>query len=108
MRGTETILAQGVLFSTHQTRKRIMNRILIATAIAASLIGTATAVEAASSKQERSYDHRSHARLMSTSPAVMRPAGPSWAMPNECYTDEGYGRYRPCGAGIHLYKRNLK
>ena len=26
----------------------------------------------------------------------MRTPGPPWAMPNECYTDEGYGRYSPC------------
>jgi hypothetical protein len=25
--------------------------------------------------------------------------GPAWANPNECFTDEGYGRYWPCGAG---------
>jgi len=30
---------------------------------------------------------------------VARPHGPIWANPNECYTDEGYGRYWPCGAG---------
>jgi hypothetical protein len=24
---------------------------------------------------------------------------PPWAQPWECFTDEGYGRYRPCGAG---------
>jgi hypothetical protein len=23
--------------------------------------------------------------------------GPLWAGPNECWTDEGYGRYAPCG-----------
>jgi len=28
-----------------------------------------------------------------------RTSGPPWASPNECYTDEGYGRYWPCGAG---------
>ena len=22
--------------------------------------------------------------------------GPAWAGPNECWTDEGYGRYAPC------------
>ena len=25
--------------------------------------------------------------------------GPVWRGPNECFTDEGYGRYRPCNAG---------
>jgi hypothetical protein len=29
----------------------------------------------------------------------MRTPGPPWAMPNECYTDEGYGRYTPCSLG---------
>ena len=25
-----------------------------------------------------------------------RASGPPWAMPNECYIDEGYGRFSPC------------
>lgn len=35
-------------------------------------------------------------------PALPRDAGtgrPPWAQPWECFTDEGYGRYRPCNAG---------
>jgi hypothetical protein len=32
-------------------------------------------------------------------PAVARTPGPVWAGPGECFTDEGYGRYWPCGAG---------
>jgi hypothetical protein len=32
-------------------------------------------------------------------PAMARTPGPSWAGPNECFTDEGYGRYWPCGGG---------
>lgn len=32
-------------------------------------------------------------------PASARTPGPSWAGPNECYTDDGYGRYLPCGIG---------
>lgn len=27
---------------------------------------------------------------------VRRAPGPAWAGPNECWTDEGYGRYAPC------------
>lgn len=30
---------------------------------------------------------------------VARTPGPPWAGPAECYTDDGYGRYWPCGAG---------
>jgi hypothetical protein len=26
-----------------------------------------------------------------------RTSGPPWAMPNECYIDEGFGRFSPCG-----------
>ena len=32
-------------------------------------------------------------------PVYMRTPGPPWAMPNECFTDEGYGRYTPCDRG---------
>jgi hypothetical protein len=34
-----------------------------------------------------------------TAPSAMQPRGPIGANPNDCYTDEGYGRYWPCGAG---------
>ena len=30
------------------------------------------------------------------------PPGPAWAGPNECYTDEGYGRYLLCGGGMDM------
>ncbi len=32
-------------------------------------------------------------------PAYAGTHRPNWANPNECFTDEGYGRYWPCGAG---------
>ncbi len=30
---------------------------------------------------------------------VVSAARPPWAAPWECYTDEGYGRFRSCSAG---------
>ena len=30
---------------------------------------------------------------------VVSPARPPWAAPWECYTEEGYGRFRSCSAG---------
>ena len=30
---------------------------------------------------------------------AVQTARPPWAQPWECYTDEGYGRFRPCSAG---------
>jgi hypothetical protein len=75
-----------------------MYRILIATLAAVSLAGIGTADAAAKKKK---------VRHVAPAPAIAAPAypyyartpGPVWAMPNECYTDEGYGRYWPCGAG---------
>ena len=34
-------------------------------------------------------------------PAPYHAAGPRpvWGAPQQCFTDEGYGRYWPCGAG---------
>ena len=32
-------------------------------------------------------------------PVYLRTPGPPWAGPNECYTDEGYGRYSSCDRG---------
>ena len=78
-----------------------MNRILIAAAIVASCVGTATSADAASRMKERTYHHPHHARMIWNAPVAMRPVGPPWAMPNECYTDEGYSRYQVCGAGRH-------
>jgi len=52
--------------------------------------------------------HKRHHKVMVHQPAGLaapvapystRTPGPPWAGPAECYTDEGYGRYWPCGAG---------
>jgi hypothetical protein len=37
-----------------------------------------------------------------TAPANLRRPGPPWAGPNDCYTDEGYGRYLVCGGGMDM------
>lgn len=36
---------------------------------------------------------------MPAHPTTARTPGPPWAGPGECYTDDGYGRYLPCGIG---------
>jgi hypothetical protein len=47
--------------------------------------------------------HKPHKRA---APAAEIPAPrapqfrPAWAGPNQCFTDEGYGRYSPCDAGM--------
>jgi hypothetical protein len=30
---------------------------------------------------------------------AVTPARPAWANASECFTDDGYGRFWPCGAG---------
>lgn len=66
-----------------------MLRILIAAALATAVIGTADA--AGRHKKRGHYAHPAYAHVVRT-PQV----GPIWAGPNQCWTDEGYGRYAPC------------
>jgi hypothetical protein len=75
-----------------------MFRIGIAAMALLSVVCLATA-DAATNKKK--------VRRVAPAPAMFAPVypysaytrGPVWANPNECYTDEGYGRYWPCGAG---------
>jgi hypothetical protein len=75
-----------------------MFRILIATLAAVSLAGIGTA-DAAAKKKSTRYVAPARAITAPVYPSYARTPGPVWASPNECFTDEGYGRYWPCGAG---------
>jgi hypothetical protein len=75
-----------------------MFRIFIAGLALLSLAWGATA-DAATKKKKA---HQAAPASEMPAPAYRhhgRTSGPPWAGPNECYTDEGYGRYWPCGAG---------
>jgi hypothetical protein len=93
-----------------------MTRILLLAATAISLVIPVATADAASrhkSKQYRQYHGAWQApgyygphyyggpRAYGgwNAPVYMRTPGPPWAMPNECYTDEGYGRFTPCDRG---------
>jgi hypothetical protein len=89
-----------------------MTRILLLAATAVSLIATLTTADAASRdkrKYYRNYDSAWQGPAYGAyggypygawnAPVYMRTPGPPWAMPNECYTDEGYGRYTRCDTG---------
>lgn len=39
-------------------------------------------------------------------PGQLYPNRPYWANPNECFTDDGGGRFRPCSAGGDGGSRN--
>jgi hypothetical protein len=80
-------------------------RLLIATLAALSILGASVA-DAATRKQKRQKVYRGPAPVVVTTPAprvfpdpTMGRGRPAWAGPNECFTDEGYGRYTPCDIG---------
>lgn len=87
-----------------------MTRILLLTAAAVTLLATSVTADAGSyHKHKRYYRHHHHGawvapgyygpgygRWQAPVGLQARTPGPPWAMPNECWTDEGYGRYSPC------------
>lgn len=75
-----------------------MFRIIIAAVAAFSLAGL-DAADAASKRKRQKVRHPAPIAAVPATPYGVRTPGPVWAQPWECYTDEGYGRYTPCGAG---------
>ena len=71
-----------------------MTRIII---VAVALALSGTSAEAAARKSARP-----EARALQSAPVAARAYAfanrPSWAAPGECFTDDGYGRYRSCSA----------
>ena len=68
-------------------------------ALAALSFVAAGATEAAAKHKRYKVRHGAPYAYVPVSPYAARTPGPPWAAPWECYTDEGYGRYRPCSAG---------
>jgi hypothetical protein len=74
-------------------------KILIAAVAALSLAG-ANSADAYHGKRHRMVRHHAPAFVyMQPAPTAYPGPRPVWAAPGSCYTDEGYGRYRPCDAG---------
>jgi hypothetical protein len=81
-----------------------MTRILLLAATAASLIAAVAAADAGSRKKHHHQQKASSGPVYPPyvygpwqAPAGLQRRGPPWAMPNECFNDEGYGRWSPCG-----------
>lgn len=72
-----------------------MHRILFAAAFATALVGSA---DAATKKRQHVRVERPVAmeRAPVFTPSNTRPA---WAAPQQCFTDDGYGRFTPCEGG---------
>jgi len=69
-----------------------MIRILVA-ATALALAGTAAHAAPRQQTQNGAFN-TAPVRLQGTF-----PTRPAWAAPGECFTDDGYGRFRSCSAG---------
>lgn len=76
-----------------------MLRIVIAVIVASAFASLDTADAASKRKRQKV---RSAPVVTLPAKPVARTPGPSWAGPNDCFTDEGYGRYLPCGAGMDM------
>jgi hypothetical protein len=74
-------------------------KILLASVAALSLVGMGAADAASKHKRHKAMIHHPAGLGAPPAPYSVRTSGPPWAGPAECYTDEGYGRYWPCGAG---------
>jgi len=92
-----------------------MIRTLLLAATAISLVVPVATADAGSRHKYKYYRHHHGAYAPGyygpgyygpgygawNAPVRLRTPGPPWAMPNECYTDEGYGRFTPCSRGRH-------
>jgi hypothetical protein len=74
-------------------------KFLLAAVAALSLASIGAADAAAKHKRHKQMVHRPASFHEPVAPVAAGTRGPIWAGPNECYTDEGYGRFWPCGAG---------
>ena len=68
-----------------------------------ALFAAAGIVIAAISPASAAARHKHKVRAPAAqSPPVMQPAftnRPAWAAPQQCYTNDGYGRFLPCDVG---------
>ena len=67
--------------------------------VAALSFANVGAADAAAKHKRHPVRHHGPVAYVPPAPAVAQPHRPAWAGPGECITDEGYGRYWPCGAG---------
>lgn len=81
-----------------------MRQMLLAAAVAATAFGSV----AANAATQHKHRHVRHLPQVATQPYAAPYAvpvqrgprvGPAWSGPNQCWTDEGYGRYAPCDGG---------
>ena len=65
----------------------------------AAVAALSCGADAASKHKRYKVRHGAAYAYGPVSPYGARTPGPPWAQPWECFTDEGYGRYRSCSSG---------
>jgi len=78
-----------------------MLKIIVAAAVAISFTSIDVA-NAATKKKRHKVQHPAPISYVPAAPSTQRTPGPAWASPNDCFTDEGYGRYLRCGGGMDM------
>jgi hypothetical protein len=80
-----------------------MDKLLIAAVALSLTVGVAEAAHKPKHKPPVARHHHpavTRATVPDPYAAYYRPGPrPPWTAPWQCFTDEGYGRYRPCDAG---------
>jgi hypothetical protein len=78
-----------------------MNKLLIAAITVALTSGVAHAAHKKHKAKTVHYHAATYPVVAADPYAAFYLPGPRppWAAPWQCFTDEGYGRYRPCDAG---------
>jgi hypothetical protein len=75
-----------------------MDTTIVIAATAAVLLASMGAADAKHNKRHYRMYHAPVAAYVPASPYAVYPNRPPWAAPWQCFTDEGYGRFRPCDA----------
>lgn len=72
-----------------------MFRIMTVIAVCAAILSSFSAADAGSRHKRH---HQNYSQGMWSAPVAQRAArvAPRWSGPNECWTDEGYGRFASC------------
>jgi hypothetical protein len=72
--------------------------------VAGALAASAIVPASAATRHRAPTPSPSSEPYLNEAPVAARPSaygqtGPVWRAPNECFTDEGYGRFTSCDAG---------
>jgi hypothetical protein len=83
--------------------RSILSRLAVA-GIAGTLAVSAIAPASAATRHRAPAPNAASEPYVNEAPVAARglgytQTGPVWHGPNECFTDEGYGRFTPCDAG---------